>query len=270
MFVSGPAQRRGKFRAKEGTDARNMISTLQNIPAGLRINKVDSTNGTKRRRTAKIGGPEVSGLTIQGRHSRGAQDPDVPDYEQCFPISFSGMGLPKFATPIKISSVVGDLRVTGDVYANNVSGTPPISIEGPLQKDNFVVLGNISLANGFTMSTRKLRYTFNGPLVTCWMEAAWSTKAGFPDGDQVVLFGLPVAPVDIQAISVLHSDDIETTDVNTHLTGRVEIGNGTYSILEQHVTHTPGPSSVSVLTGANFSETGTMTISYTYLRAFTP
>ena len=219
------------------------------------MDKVNSTKGTKRRRTATIGGTDVSSLLIQGRHTRGAQDPDVPDYEQIFPISFSGIGLPMFTTPIKITSVVGDLRVTGNIYAENIINTSPIDISGD------IVIGSGTGGNLFTMDTGATEawYNVSGNLVNVHIEAAWSSKNGMADTTPIYLHGLPLASF-MRHEFHLTSNSIQPTIIGTVLSIQVEPGEFRAPI-KGNVTHT---TEYQTIRAVDYQESGTLRCSLHY------
>ena len=121
MFTSGSAQRQGLRSAQYGLSGKNIISTIQGAPHGERVRQNDAVRTTKRKRHALIGAEDASGLVIQGTHDLGHEDStQIDDAKQDFPISFSGLGVPKFTMPIRVPTIDGNLHVNGSVYASNI------------------------------------------------------------------------------------------------------------------------------------------------------
>ena len=134
MLTTGRAQRTGNKSASHGTKSSN---TLARHSANLTLN-ASGTRASKRQRFASIGDSDSSGLIINGTHEaheRLGTNPDdatppisgrslrSPDY----PISFSGLGTPKFTSNIRLAGIDGSTSISENLI---VSGD--LTVEGTL------------------------------------------------------------------------------------------------------------------------------------------
>lgn len=129
MFVTGTAQRRGNNPT--GTSMKNVISTPAGIPIGMQLDSGAGRNTSKRKRIAVIGDNDSEGLVIRGRTHREESlgtNPDGttpplsgdalrnPDYN----VSYQGLGTMRFASPVRIPTIDGNVGILGNVVINGL------------------------------------------------------------------------------------------------------------------------------------------------------
>ena len=130
MFISGPAQRRGVRSTRVGISQQNAQSSVSGLPAGDNLNQVERATTT--RKYSSIGDPESSGLIIQGTHYSHVNEGQSPPRHPDFPISFSGHGIPKFTTPIRLGAIDSNLNVNGNT---NINGSLTVDTNTTLKGD---------------------------------------------------------------------------------------------------------------------------------------
>lgn len=129
MFVTGRAQRHGQRAASQSSRAQN--ARALGVPEAFQLTEVRKP-ATKRKRHATIGDDYASGLVIQGSNEpewKLGENPDDVDPAMAglslrnpdFPISYSGLGTLKFASPVRIPTIDGDLHVSGKITQSDQS-----------------------------------------------------------------------------------------------------------------------------------------------------
>lgn len=248
MFISGPAQKQG-FASTTIGSGKNVISTLQGTVGGSALEANVQSRSTKRKRHTIIGDTESSGLLIQGTYEVGFDKESGIDSElHDFPISYSGVGLLKFVSPVRIPSVDGDLAVTGDVAISGsltVAGGVVPGLTAFSFVDDIEMSGDVQFDKDIAGS-----YAFAivvGPLCFAQIRYKWTSING-ADTTLVHLTGLPFATAIGSEIQVITSD-LSTTHTGGTIIFAISDG-GQVLTLGERVHHTNqgggmGPPSVT-------------------------
>ena len=150
MFMSGPAQRRGARSTQSGTSTQQAQGIGGINPKEVDLETTAPVRAIKKRKVHSIiGSTNSSGLLIQGSYEHALESADNPEganppadsksfRSPDFPISYSGLGVPKFVSPIRIASVDESLSISNNLSVNNnvdiggslsVGGTPVMGLD---------------------------------------------------------------------------------------------------------------------------------------------
>lgn len=88
----------------------------------------NATHKKRRLGPANIGSSDSNGLVIHGRHHLQPDEPEnLAEEDVEYNISYNGLGTLRFAQPVKIPTIIGDINVQGKIYVNGVElGTAPV------------------------------------------------------------------------------------------------------------------------------------------------
>lgn len=192
FFQNSTPQKRGVQSAQRGTKTSHIIA--HGILPGDSFRQHDAVRTTKRHRHSSIGDHDATGLVIHGTHALKfnlGDNPDaatppadgdshkVPD----FPISFNGLGMLAFQSPVRIPTIDGTLNVRGDIYANGVMlGGGGIETA----RTTFVPsLEDIS-GNAATMSTQEGRFQTIGAYTFFEIYVVWTGLGSMTGNIQII------------------------------------------------------------------------------------
>lgn len=253
MFVNNAATRRGKRAATVGRLSQ-VITSNNPIPKDEFLRLSNQYRSAKRKRKViSIGDTDAAGLVIQGPYEYEITEGTDPDSatppgsgitleNPDFPVSYAGRGTLKFTTPIRISSVDGDLPITGQLRAP--SGTYLQGSSEILSWEADINVGETGAGNKFTIDNASsyVTYTRVEDHITIHVTYHWSSKGSVAAGSAITIGGLP------------YTQEAELMSEIVHCTGVTPIELGSYFF----VKGIPGTTELLLYSGNG--NTGTETV----------
>jgi hypothetical protein len=196
--MTGPAQRRGTRSTQSGTSTQQAQGIGGINPKEVDLETTAPVRAIKKRKVHSIiGSTNSSGLLIQGSYEHALESASNPEgttpasdsksfRSPDFPISYSGLGIPKFVSPIRIASVDENLSISNNLSVNNnvdiggilsVGGVPLSGIDST----DFMKLNEDNTATGiqnFTNSEESTSSTTGGVRITGGLGVKLSVDVG--------------------------------------------------------------------------------------------